>query len=646
MPIIDQTENILRFAISFSILFLLVPVLIFREKGGGVEGFFSRYIKMAFVIIVIGYILAAIKLFESISIIFVLVLLIILNHYRERARTDSESSTPVPNRPPLLACFLQTFDGDAWSWIRSKVREALVKFMSWCNHLIINPYTLILIGVLCGAAYLRFYDPLIHAAPGYSDAPNNIAWVKYITMSDLFHDGIYPHGNHILLATWWKLAGDDILYTFKYSGALNGVLASLGIYLFISKLTGRKTAGIIGAFIYGILGQLLPLDWGRQAATLSQESALVFIIPCWYFAICYLEFKEKRYLWTASAAFATIGLIHTLIYALMVLGVILIILIYFLFNPQKNLGVNVHLMLAGIASAVISGIPMLYGLILGKSFHTTTFQFLVSTAVPTIPKLTHVDYAVLIGIIVMIILVLVNLIMRKKRIEPILFVVLLSILSYISYMYLGWWTGNAVIVTRIGILWAIVICLAIGFGWHAIVQILSIVIRPKLEILLCLFVLVATTAYYQPTLPAPYKMFSDNMVNQYLRVSREFIPTTWMMVSNEEGYWLSLYNAWHTHLWDFLEYSPETKVISKLNENGTNQKLESEDILIFIEKKVFDPDLEIKKKEIENRIKNYALIEEWIKTFSRFHDNIILYHEDDELKIYHIHQKLEDIEGN
>lgn len=637
LPIIDQTENILRLAVSFSVLFLLFPVLIFREKGGGVEGFFSRYIKMVFLIIVMGYVLTAIKLFESIAIFLVLVSLIFLNRYRARAKINEDKLS-------LLAYFLQAFDGEAGSiqWLRSKVGIVLVKFMSWCNHIIKNPNTLILIGVLCGAAYLRFYDPLTHAAPGYSDAPSNIAWIKYTSRSILFHDGIYPLGNHIFMATWWKFAGDDVLFIYKYIGPINGILASLGIYLFIFKLTGKKTAGIVGAFIYGVLGQLLPLDWGRQVATLSQEFAMVFIVPTWYFTIRYLESKENKYFWTAAAAFAVIGLIHTLIYAMMVLGVVLIIFIYFLFGPRKNLKVIINLMLAGIVSGIISGIPMLYGLFLGKEFHSTTTEFLTSTAIAEIPALTNVDQAVLFGIVVMVLLLIINF-FKKERLEPTFFVILLSIFSFVIYIYLGAWTGYGVIISRSGILWGIVICLAIGFGYHAIVRILSIIIKPKIEILLCVILLVAATIYYPPTPPSPYKMISDNMINQYLKISDENIATSWMMVSNEEGYWLSLHQAWHTHLWTFLEYSPtsDKDIIVRINEEGLEEVLDTEDIFIFIEKQIFDPHIDVYEPIIAERIKNYALLKEWIKTYKRFHDNIEVYYEDDELKIYHIHQDIE-----
>ncbi|KUO64421.1 MAG: hypothetical protein APF84_10635 [Gracilibacter sp. BRH_c7a] len=657
MPIIDQAENILRLAVSFSILFLLLPVIIFREKGGGVEGFFSRYIKIVFLIIVMGYILAAIKLFESFSIFLVLIALIVLNRYREKkakqAKVINQEKDLAKDELPLLAYFFQAFDGETWSMdvARSKIREVLVKFRIWLKDFIKNPYTLILFAVLCGSAYLRFYDPLTSASPGYSDAPNNIAWVKYITTSILFHDGIYPLGNHILIATWWKFAGDDILYIFKYSGALNGVLASLGIYLFLYKLTGRKTAGIVGAFIYGLLGALLPMEWGRQAATLPQEFALAFLAPTWYFTIRYLESKEERFLWTAAAAFATIGLSHSFIYALMVLGVVLIIFTYFLFGPRKNLKANVHLMIAGIASGVISVIPMLYGLLIGKEFHSTTTEFLTSTAVAEIPALTNVDEAVLLGIAAMVLLLVFNL-FKKERNEPTVFIILLSILSFVIYIYLGSWTGYGVIISRSGILWAIVICLAIGFGYHAVIRILSIIIRPKIEIVLCVALLVGAIMTYPPVPAVPYKMISDNMINQYLKISDENIATTWTLISNEEGYWLSLHVAWHTHLWDFMEYSPETKIISKVNEDGTKQIIENEDIFIFLEKEVFDPisqetgvdlNFENKKQEIRNRVKNYALLAEWIDTFKRYHDNIEIYYEDDELTIYHIHQNAEDI---
>jgi len=666
LPIYFQLENLIRLVVSFAILFLIFPALCFKEKHGGIEGFFSSFIKTVFFIIVVGYILTALKLFEFFSICTVFILFIVINKYKIKENkalyspasfaakrlkkvTRNKDKNQEKQKPPLFTYFFQAFDGGSllFDWIPSKLRKILIQIRLKLVGFVKDPFSLFLFGVISITAFLRFYDPLIHAAPGFSDAPVHIAWIKYACSNILFHDGIYPLGHHILLATWWKFAGDDLLFIFKYSGALNGVLASLGIYLFLSGLTGRKAAGIVGAFMYGVLGQVLPLDWDRQAATLPQEFALVFLIPAWYFTIRYIQSKEKRFLWTAGSAYAVIGLIHTLVYAFMVFGVVLIILVYFVSDIRKNFRANVNLMLAGIASGIISALPMIYGLLLSEKFHASSFEFMTSVTQAKIPNITDTDYTVLIALSAIFLLMIFS-ILKKKGIELTVFIIFCSILSYIFYRYLGLWTGNGIIVSRISILWGMVVCLTIGYGWHAIAQILSVVMRPKFEFVICIAFLAVAIAYYPPTPPHPYKMVPDTTINQYLSISHKYVPTTWMMVSNEEGYWLCLSEAWHTNLWDFLEYSPVAKRITKENTGGTKQDIDVEDIFVFFEKKVYNPfplekpgDLFFEK--IQNRINNYTLLQQWLAAFSQFHTNIEIFYENDELRVYHIHQNLEDI---
>lgn len=638
MPIVDQMDNIIRTIVSFSILFFLFPYIIFREKGSGIEKFFSGYVKMVFLIIAAGYVLVAVKLFEFFSIFVFLILCWVIS----RTYLRKSQETLEQRKSFFMSIFFDLFDQRySAEWAKAKAKEFGVlyknRFLNFCT----NPSIIVLFGVICVSAYLRFYDPLNHATPGMSDASVNLAWVKYITSNILFHDGIYPHGMHIYQATMLKFAGDDAIYIFKYTGPLNGILTILGLYLFVWKLTNRKTAGIVAAFMYGVLGFLLPLGWERQATTFPQEFGMVFLLPAWYFTLRYLETKEKLHFWNATASYAALGLIHALVYGFMALGVVLILFVYLITGFRRHIKQIIRLSLAGIASGVIAVLPILYGWLIGKTFHSTSLEYLTSEATATIPVLTTVDYLIFAIMGGTFILLLWN-IFQKKRWEPYLFILFLTVIANLSYRYLGWLTGNAVIVSRISLLWAIVICISIGLGWHFIMQLLRF-FKPRMEILLCIVLLVVGTVYYRPMPAVPYKMMNDSMINQYLNISNEYVPTTWMMVSNEEGYWLSLNKAWHMHLWDMLEYSPtsEKNKIVRIDEDGQEQILDTEDIFIFIEKKVFDPNLSIYEPIIAERIKNYALLEEWVDTYRENNDNIRLYYEGDDLKVYHIQQDLE-----
>ena len=638
MPIVDQMDNIIRMIVSFSILFFLFPYFIFREKGSGVEKFFSGYVKMVFLIVSAGYVLAAVKLFEFFSLFVFLVLCWMVG----RSYLTKSEQTLEQKKSFIMSIFLDVFDKQySTDWMKAKAKEFGVlckdKFLNFST----TPATIILFGVICVSAYLRYYDPLSHATPGMSDASVNLAWVKYITMNILFHDGIYPHGLHIYLATLLKFAGDDAIYIFKYAGPLNGILTSMGLYLFVWKVTHRKTAGIVAAFMYGVLGFMLPLGWERQATNFPQEFGLVFMLPAWHFTLRYLETKERLHFWNAGAAYAVLGLVHSLIYAFMALGVALILFVYLITGFRRHIKSVLKLSLAGIVSAVIAFLPILYGWLIGKTFHGSSVEYFTGEALATIPALTMLDYGVFAIMGGTFLLILWN-ISKSKQWRPLLFIILLTVMANLSYRYLGWLTENVVVISRISLLWAIVVCMAIAMGWHFIMQPLRF-FKQRFEIIFCIIVLVSATAYYRPVPAVPYKMMNDSMINQYLNISHQYIPTTWMMVSNEEGYWLSLYKAWHTHLWTFLEYSPTSGKdrIAKINEEGQKEILDTEDIFIFIEKEIFDPNIGIYEQIIAERIKNYALLEEWIDTYSRHNDNIVLYYEGDDLKVYHIHQSME-----
>ena len=633
MAIYDQSENLIRLAIAFVTLFVLFNSLIFREKGEFGERFFSKYVKMVFLIITTGYGFVLIKLYEMISLLVLITLFSIFWRLPPGKRMIT-----LKERYSLLGLiFYETLDGSfqLGSWIKQKLKTKAEVFGKSFLKIILDPLNYLLVAVICGAVYLRFHDPLSHAAPGLSDASVAIAWMKYISERILFHDGIYPQGMHIYHATLLKFAGTDAIYVVKFAGPFNGVLTTLTLYFFVQQLTGRKTAGIISAFVFGILGPFLYLDWMRQAATNSQEFALVFLFLAWHYTIRYFNTKEKSYLWTGAITLSVIGLIHSLVWAFACIGIVLIALSYFIFGPLKNFKAIMNVALGGIVSGVISGIPLIIGLLMGKGYHSSSLNYLVSARITDIQELAYLDYAAVGGIVLMLVLLLFSK-WLKERPEPLLFMVLISIATLLSYKYLGWLTGNTLLIGRMGLLWSIIICLAIGIGWHALLKIFKT--TKPIEVFLCMAFLMIVTNIYKPMPAQPYKMHHDVMVNQYLRITKEFKPTPWTLVSNEEGYAISLNKGWHMNLAELVDnYSPRIEKI--VRNDDPSQVLESENIFLLIEKIVFEPPSYIDVREIiENRKKYYLLMEEWVEKYSSLNNNIEVYYEDENIKIYYINQ--------
>jgi hypothetical protein len=509
-------------------------------------------------------------------------------------------------------------------------------FIVFANHIDLSLF----LSVLVYATYLRFYDTLRHAAPPMSDSYVTLAWMKYIDGRMLFHEGIYPQGFHIYLSILHKFAACDALYILKYTGPLNGVLTTLGIYLLVVKITGRKLPGILSAFVFGVLCSILPYEWDRQGATNSQEFAMVFLFPAWYYAISFLQTRNKQYLWTAATAFVVIGFVHTLILAFLWVGLACIISAYLLLNFRQTLRSAVQLIAAGIMTGVIAALPVLIALLVGKKFHTESLAFLTRTMQTEIPLLTLIDKLALVGFGLFL---LISVWKRKtgSNLEVSLFIFFLGVSSFLMYLLIGPLTGNVVLETRLGIFWSLLASVGIGIGAEALLRMIPSkqnTLRLSVFSVISLFLMVWAVTYFKPSPVQPYKMQYDAEVNQYLCISKEYTPSQWTMVSTIDGYDLVIGKGWSILLGDFLNwYNPQrSKLVRSVD--GKEEPLDVPDIFIFIQKKLFIVDIKEMEPILAQRVKDYAALEQWVAKYRGSHDNLSIYYQDDYIVVYQIHQ--------
>lgn len=639
MPIYDQPVNLIRFALSFTILYIVLAAVLFPRREGEslLEIFFTRFCKMVLLTIAAGYLLVAVKLYEFLSIFGVFVFFFVL--WTVGRGKGFSYLGEIGAQVMVVVYKLLDREIILEQWFAERMRRSLQNIKKGIRTLVLNPGYLLLIFTVLGSAYLRFWDSLQHAAPSMSDAYVTLAWMKYMEENILFHDGIYPQGFHIYLATLKKFAGHDALYTLKYAGPLNGVLITLGIFLFVRGLTRSIYSGVGAAFIFGIFGHIIPVEFARQASTNSQEFALIFLAPAWYYTLSYLETKKTGNLVTALAAYTVTGLVHTLIFAFMAWGVSCFLVVYLLTGFKKNLKAFGLIAGAGILSGLFSVIPLAFGLLMGREFHSSSVEYLTSNLHSVIPDLSLPDYGVLAAVGISVTALFLSREVRS-RYRIVLGVGFLTILSFCLYLYAGPLTGNAVLVSRIGILWAVVICISLGLGWWALFR--TIPLRPRriIEPVLCLAVLVMGVYIFKPTPPHPYKMQYDSLVNQYVRINKEITPTTWMVVSSMDGYALVLGRGWHMHLGDFLDtYSPNTPKITQIDDPG--KILNTEHIFLMREKEMLRPDFENLKPILEEREYNYGRMKEWVEKYTEKHDNLRVYYEDEKIIVHHIHQPVE-----
>ncbi len=655
----NQVVNLARYGFAFLLLFVLGPRVLFKERREDrLAGFLSGYVKMVCLIIAIGYILVFLKLYELLSLVTVLALVYIYNIY---LRVGGIKSLKEAGSRIILSVY-DFLDGRVQpgqrltEWGRQKIQDLKGLIYTTFSSLGSAGSTFLLAAVMIYAAYLRFYDAVLHAAPAMSDAYVTLAWMKYIARRTLFHDGIYPQGFHIYLATLHKFAANDPLYVLKYTGPLNGVLTTLGLYFVISRFTGRATPGIISAFVYGVLVDPLHLEWARQVSTNSQEFALVFLLPAWYFAHRYLKSGEKADYWSAAACFLVIGWVHTIVFIFLGLGLVCLIFACLTINFRSSVRPAGHLCLAGGAAGVLAGLPAGLGLLIGRQFHGASVDFLTLRVKVPFPPVNYLDQVALGGIGLFFFSCLLSKKTRKDLVTAV-FILLLGLSAFAIYAALGPITGNAILATRMSLLWGLVAPAGIGLGWSALTR-----FGPEqegfkpgqaglepgqegkktVETLLCLVVVAFTAVYFQPAPAKPYKMQYDSMVEQYLRISSDFLPTEWMIVSAEEGYALALGKGYHLMLGDFLSgYDPMSRRLARVVD-GREEVLSTPDTFIFKEKRLFqvtEKSIEpIMKPILQRRAEEYRKLDQWVEKYRAGHDNLSIYYEDSNIQVIRIHQ--------
>lgn len=633
--------NFSRYIFAFVLVFGIFPYFIFAKQfHDSFEGVASRFIKMVFVIIIAGYILVITGLFEFLGILLVLFIIFAVVSLKrhglpEVKRVTNSFSALIYNladgiiRPKDI---VKAIGGRIKALIR-KLHRNIFNSAAGTTNIILIAATFVY------SCYLRLYDAYYHAAPATSDGVVTLAWFKYIEERVLFHDGIYPQGFHICLAVIQKFSAADPVYILKYSGPLNGALIALGLYFVLSRLTGRKGPGIAAAFLYGVLGQYLTSEWMRQGATNSQEFAFVFIVPTLYFFYKYLENVDNKYLYTAFAGICITGLVHTLAFAFTAGGVIVILFTALIVDIKKYYKIFLRVLVLGIAAGVITVIPIGLGLLSGIGFHGSSADFLVGQTMDiTKPVLKPTDY---IAVASSVILYLYTLFSKKKRKELLMekCFAIFGGFSFLLYYMGAYITNSTVLYTRTGDLWAIVSPLCIGMGVYVLGQAIPNIKAVKIwEAALCSALLLFTITYIKPSPALTYTMEYDEVAEQYLRIARDFRPTEWLMVSQSDDYALVFGIGIHMHIQNFLNgNNPEDKVISSVVD-GKRSEIKDPDVFIFCEKKVFTTEFGNLQAEYERRRQENPALKDWIARYSKTHDNISTFFEDENIVVYQIHQ--------
>ena len=639
----NQTINFGRYIFGYIVAFVIIPNFVLKKRyRDTLDSVVSNYIKMVLLFIISGYFLVITKLFELISIGFVLLSIFFLRFI------IVGKFYKIDNFFASMNIWMYDYADDIvhpGKTIKNFIERVKCRFSDIVNNLfnnIINFINLI-IGIFTTVyiVYIYFYDAFTHASPAMSDGYVTLAWMKYINGRILFHDGIYPQGFHINLAVIQKFAAINPLYVLKYTGPLNALLIAVGLCFVVYKLSGRFIPGIMTAIIYGILGNFLSNEWRRLAATNSQEFAYVFLIPTFYFFYRYIRSGKMRDFYTAFCGLAAMGLIHTIAFAFAGVGLFSVGIASLSVDYKRYFKRVFRAFLAGIACVVISIIPIGLGMLMGRALNSSASEFLIQKIINMqVPELSFFDYIAFSSIFI---IFLYSIFIKKKSTEVLKerCIGFYGILTFGIYYAGGVLTKNVVLGTRSGSIWAIVSTMCIGMGIYVLFKVISNEFVKKIfETLSCTALIILTLIYIKPQPIVPYKMEWDSKVEQYLRISSSFRPSEWMIISQDDEYAIVLGDGYNMLIRNFLDnYNPLQERLGT-TQNGVFSPLKTTDIFIYQDKKVFRSDFDSLKPEYERREKEKLLLEDWINKYKISHSNISVFYEDDNLKIFHIVQVL------
>ncbi|MDF2606145.1 MAG: hypothetical protein K0S34_335 [Bacillales bacterium] len=632
---------VLHYTFAFAFLFLMLPSWLFKTNNDSLfETIITRYVKMTFVLISVGYIMVITKLFEVIALLLIFLGIVSFRYIQDDKKKNNSSF-----KITFLKRIFDTFDGIFRTnknvfkaYFTQKTlyfKDYLTKKFSW--SLLLELISLFII--VMTSIYIRFYDAFVNAAPPMADSYVTLAWMKYIDARELFHDGIYPQGFHIYLATLLKFSAIDPLFILRYTGPLNAILLIVGYYAVVRKVTNNGIGALAAVFIAGVLPSIYPFySIERQAATNSQEFAFIFIFPAVYFIYKYFLDKEKNNLLIGLISTTIVGLVHALAFALV--GLLIGILCFSSLIVLKNRCNQVIYVCSGaIATVIFSAIPLGFGFLLNKKFHESSAEYLVETNKYdiTFPELGYIDYATLILLFLLLWIILIK--KTSKEIKTIaLFSVFTGSLLFALYYFGGVLTESTLITSRSIELWAIVIPFCIGISISAILNVKSTKYKSIMHTIILVSV-ISILVIYKPQPIIPYKLEYSENIEQYLRITENYRPKMWIAISQDEGYSVSLGSGYHMHLGDFLKtYDANSRTLTRIDNGKIDDNLPSY-VFIFLEKKIFKVSksnsiYQILEPEYNQREEESKTLKKWINIHKKFGNKIEVFYDNKNITVY------------
>ncbi len=691
---------LIKVTLSFFILYIFLPskLIRFDDDTGFLDRMFISLTHSSIFLIVIIHFLSFLKLYETFSIVLsITVVYILLTQVKGRTLVNRVDEF-IKN---VVVVMLDMSEGRQGliRGISSKFRLYLKNASSSLYKKLVKVFTdpfagILVVVLIILAAYIRFYHSITHLYLGASDSYVHLAWTKYLGNNSIYLGKIYPNGYHAVISSINKIFLVDPYYIERFLGPLAGLLIVLSLLYYLKKNLASSHVVWLALFLY-IMNLGLPADQIRQISALPQEYAMIFFLPALHFFNSFFKTNKKSYLFLSAECIALSLLIHQYATFFILLGYSAIGIIHIGKLLKRS---TLKLVFILFPSAIALGlIPLFIGRLLGHEWHGSLNYVQNMISLPggsgsknpqSLAQFTEMNSVLVLFLIaagVFIVFCLTGILLKNKyftgNIRTLLMFLLVPLFIYIQYRADYFGIPKFMESYRIGVFLSLTIVAVIALPFYVFefvplsskrMYVLKSVVCIAAAVMLVYIIDMGSpekfrnqynnsvATYIESKVPKGFQMEYEGAVFAYHKIRRgHFGSLNWTIISPVEQYSEVINYGFHTELWEFI-YALEDAHIKEplLNE----LKIPTDYLFLYVEKyplfigdnvkSQYPVSLEYAQKPLPSKPsrlsdfysnREYRMILQskayyWAEEYMSTHNNMDVFYEDSQLKVYMIKQ--------
>lgn len=701
--------NIIRLIsvlVAFGVGFVLLPWVVLPKPSGArtvLDHLTINFVRWTAAVIVGVHVLVIFKLFETVTIVAVLLIawwyfklrpngwdrskvrstwnhftlrLVAVGDAAERgevrmrrgrrgqkipsaAYAEEESQTPYSSTP------VQTISTPEQDNARGNTLKRSSRFVALL--LLVLP----VVAVLAASYWVRVQGNLNDLALSPPDAYIHMTWAKQLTTNQIWADGLYPMGMPAIMAWTSKFSFQaSMLDIARFLGPLVATLIVYGIFYSALRLTGNPGAAIFASGLFGLLGTRPEWHepWYRQIGPLPQEMALALTVISLPFGVLAVMHRDRSHLITIGMAALAIGLTHPIplpfFIALTAVGA---------FTAAILTGAFKYAFQATLVAVVGGALSFIYipvGRLVGIQVYGPINNFNPLAGEREDPSVggglfqelgyNSISRLAIICAVIGVVAGIVLLFSKSTRARGVTLLSLCAIAGAVLMLYDVRWLGlDPFYATRSAQIVGPMLTLAFAAGLGALTVLITkkmFLVGTAIAIVVGFVALITFSNQYPARARQKVQIEYESMARITDDISNKYERFTYTIVGIPQQRQQILGDGWFIEAWVFARDAslrsardPGYQMHSRQGIPRTSRDagdilaIPTQDVFIFVEKKIYpidelSPDGPTEEYYFnkEKRARIMARIYMWSELYMRYHTDMTVYHEDDELKVYRI----------